>query len=68
MSSLGGMEGIKGQRNERQSDRAEKSCLKWALCGPFRGRKSDIFDIKCFLSISRSLVPTGAGSTFSENQ
>ena len=34
--------------------------------GPFRGR-SEIFDVECFVYISRIVFPTEAGSTFSEN-
>ena len=35
--------------------------------GPFRGGKSEIFDVECFVYISRIVLPTQAGSTFSEN-
>ena len=59
---MGGMEGIKGERIELQSDRAENH----NQTGPFRSRKSDIFDLKCFVSISRIVLPVWAGSTFSE--
>ena len=56
------MEGIKGERIELQSDKAENH----NQTEPFRSRKSDIFDLKCFVSISRIVLPVRAGSTFSE--
>ena len=57
------MEGIKWKRIELQSDRAENHNEN----EPFWDRKSEILDLKCFVSISRIVVPTYAGSTFSEN-
>ena len=59
---MGGMEGIKGERIELQSDRAENH----NQTGPFWDRKSEILDLKCFVSISRIVVPTEAWSTLSE--
>ena len=57
------MEGIKGERIELQSDRAENH----NQTGPFRSRKSDIFYLKCFVSISRLVLPVWAGGTFPKN-
>ena len=56
------MEGIKWKRIELQSDRAENH----NQTGPFWDRKSEILDLKCFVSISRIVLPVRAGSTFSE--
>ena len=39
MSSLGGMEGIKGERNERQSDRAENHDQNGFYLGRFEVEK-----------------------------
>ena len=41
-----------------------KIMTEWA--GLFRGRKREMFDVKCFVSISRIVLPVRAGSTFSE--
>ena len=49
---------LKGQRSKEYSKRTKSS--------PRSGRKSEIFDVKCFVSISRIVVPTRAGNTFSE--
>ena len=38
-SSLGGMEGIKGERNEQQSDRAENHSQHWLYLGRFEVEK-----------------------------
>ena len=56
------MEGIKWKRIELQSDRAENH----NQTGRFWDRKSEILDLKCFVSISRIVLPVRAGSTFSE--
>ena len=46
--------------------RGIQNCEQLSEPGPFRGRKSEIFDVKGFVSISRIVLPTEAGSTFSE--
>ena len=60
------MEGIKGERDEQQSDRAENHDQHGLYLGPFRVPKSESFHLKCFVSIVRIVLPTSAGSTFSE--
>ena len=50
----------------QRNDRSEKRSSKEALSDPRRGPKSDIFDLKCIVSIFRIVLPVWAGSTFSE--
>ena len=50
----------KRQRN----DRSEKGTSKEGLSDPFRRRKSEIFALKCFVSILKIVLPVWAGSTF----
>ena len=49
---------LNGQRSKKHSTRTKNS--------PRSGRKSEMFDVKCFVSISRIVLPTYAESTFSE--
>ena len=49
---------LKGQRSKKHSKRMKDPTRS--------GRKSEIVDVKCFVSISRIVLPTEAGSTFSE--
>ena len=55
---MGGMERIKGERIELQSDRAEKHDQNRLKLGRFGVEKVRFFDLKCFVSISRIVVPT----------
>ena len=63
---MGGMEGIKGERNEQVSDRAENHDKNRLYLGGFGVEKVRFFDLKSFVSISRIVVPAQAGSTISE--
>ncbi len=51
---------LKGQRR--------KAILSPGVSGLIRGRKSDIFYLKCFLFISRMVVPTEAGNLVAEEE
>ena len=48
----------------QRSDRSEKGTSKEGLSDPFRRRKSEIFGLKCFVSILKIVLPVWAGSTF----
>ena len=63
---MGGMEGIKGERNEQQSDRAKNHDQNEPYLGRFEVEKVNFFDVECFVYIFRIVLPTEAGSTFSE--
>ena len=52
------MDGIKGERNEQVSDRAENHDQNKLYLGGFDVEKVYFFDLKCFVSISRIVVPT----------
>ena len=54
---------LKGVKRATRTPR--KIITEWA--GPFRGRKSEIFDVKCFVFIFRIVLPTQTGGTFSNN-
>ena len=59
---LGGHGGNKRGKIELQNDSTENH----NQTEPCWDRKNDIFDLKCFVSISRSVVPVWARSTFSK--
>ena len=48
----------------QRSDRSEKGTSKEGISEPFRRRKSEIFGLKCFVSILKIVLPVWAGSTF----
>ena len=66
MFSLGGMEGIKGERSEQQSDRAENHHQNGLYLGRFDIEKVILLIKKCFVAIFKIVLRMQAGSTFSE--
>ena len=61
------MEGIKGEKNEQQSDGAENNDQHGFHLGRFEVEDVRFFVLKCFVSVCRIVLPRCAGSTFSEN-
>ena len=60
------MEGIKGERSEQQSNRAENQHRNGIDLGHFEVEKVRFFHEKCFVSIFRIVLPMRAGSTIPE--
>ena len=48
----------------QRSDRSETGTSKYGLSDFFRRRNSEIFGLKCFVSILKIVLPASAGSTF----
>ena len=65
-SSLGVMEGIKWKRNEKHSDRSENHDRNRLYLRHFEVEKVKFVDLICCVPISRIVVTTRAGSTFSK--
>ena len=61
------MEGIKGERSKQQNHRAENNDQNGAYLGRFEVERINILDLKCFVSMSRIVVPAWAGIHFQKS-